>query len=120
MRGQKRSACVSAKRASAQAAPAVSAIAARQVKSWRAQALDEIGQQRAFAGLALAEEMAAAGDVEQQAGIAAEAAGAAGFGAFLGDGAAQRIDRHPGRVAVAPVGERLDQAAVGLRLDRPW
>ena len=62
--------------------------------------------------------MGAAGDVEQQAGIAAEAAGAAGFDAFLGDGAAQRIDRHPGRVAVAPVGERLDQALVGLRLAR--
>ena len=82
------------------------------------QTLGEIGQQRAFARLALAEEMGAAGDVEQQAGIAAEAAGAAGFDAFLGDGAAQRIDRHPGRVAVAPVGEGLDQAMVGLRLAR--
>ena len=80
------------------------------------QALGEIGQQRAFARLALAEEMGAAGDVEQQPGIAAEAAGAAGFGAFLGEGAAQRIDRHPGRVAVAPVGQGLDQAMVGLRL----
>ena len=67
---------------------------------------DQVGQQRAFAGLVPAEEMGAAGDVEQQAGIAAEAAGAAGFGAFLGDGAAQRIDRHPGRVAVAPVGDQ--------------
>ena len=80
------------------------------------EALDQVGQQRAFARLVPAEEMGAAGDVEQQAGIAAEAAGAAGFGSFLGDGAAQRIDRHPGRVAVAPVGDRLDQAAVGLRL----
>ena len=82
------------------------------------QTLGEIGQQRAFARLALAEEMGAAGDVEQQAGIAAEAAGAAGFDAFLGDGAAQRIDRHPRRVAVAPVGQGLDQAMVGLRLAR--
>ena len=80
------------------------------------EALDHVGQQRAFAGLIPAEEMGAAGDIEQQAGIATEAAGAAGLGSFLGDGAAQRIDRHPGRVAVAPVGDRLDQAAVGLRL----
>ncbi len=80
------------------------------------EALDQVGQQGALARLVAAEEMAAARDVEQQAGIAAEAAGAAGFRAFLGDGAAQRIDRHPGRVAVAPVGDGLDQAAVGLRL----
>ena len=81
------------------------------------QALDEVGEQRALARFAGAEEMAAAGDVEQQAGIAAEAAGAADLGrVFLGDRRAQRIDRDPGRVAVAPVGERLDQAAVGLRL----
>ncbi len=78
--------------------------------------LDQVGQQRAFARLVAAEEMGAAAHVEQQAGIAAEAAGAAGFGAFLGDGAAQRIDRHPGRVAVAPVGDRFDQATVGLRV----
>ena len=80
--------------------------------------LDQVGQQRAFARLVPAEEMGAAAHVEQQAGIAAEAAGAAGFGAFLGDGAAQRIDRHPGRVAVAPVGDHLDQAPVGLRVAR--
>ena len=43
------------------------------------EALDQVGQQRAFARLVPAEEMGAAGDVEQQAGIAAEAAGAAGF-----------------------------------------
>ena len=49
-----------------------------------AQALGQIGQQRAFASLAGAEQMAAAGDVEQQAGIAAEAAGAAGFGVLPG------------------------------------
>jgi hypothetical protein len=61
------------------------------------------------------EEMGAAAHVEQQAGIATEAAGAAGFCSLFGDGAAQRIDGHPGRVAVAPVGDRLDQAAVGLR-----
>ena len=77
--GQKRSAWRSAKRPSAQAAPAVSAIAARQVRSWR-ETLDQVGQQRPFARLVPAEEMGAAGDVEQQAGIAAEAAGAAGFG----------------------------------------
>ena len=80
------------------------------------EALDQVGQQRALARLVVAEEMGAAAHIEQQAGIAAEAAGAAGFGSFLGDGAAQRIDRHPGRVAVAPVGDRFDQAAVGLRL----
>ena len=62
--------------------------------------------------------MGAAGDVEQQSGIAAEAAGAAGFDAFLGKGAAQRVDRHPRRVTVAPVGQGLDQALVGLRFAR--
>ena len=75
--------------------------------------LDHVGQQGALAGLALAEEMGAAGDVEQQAGIAAEAAGAAGFRSFFGNGAAQRIDRHPRRVAIAPVGDGLDPSTVG-------
>ena len=79
------------------------------------EAFDQVGQQRAFARLVPAEEMGAAAHVEQKSGIAAEAAGAAGFRPFFGDGAAQRIDRHPGRVAVAPIGDRFDQAAVGLR-----
>ncbi len=82
------------------------------------QAFGEVGQQRALARLVLPEEMGAAGDVEQQTGIAAEAAGAAGLRAFLGEGAAQGIDRHPRRVAVAPAGDRLDEPPVGLRLDR--
>src|SRR6185437_4632006 len=55
-----------------------------------AEALGEVGEQGAFAGLALTEEMTAAGHVEQQAGIAAEAAGAAGLGVFLSDSVAQR------------------------------
>ena len=42
------------------------------------QTRDQVGQQRAFAGLAFTEEMRAAGHVEQQAGIAAESADAAG------------------------------------------
>ena len=76
----------------------------------------QIGQQSAFAGFVSSEKMRAAGDVEQQAGIAAEPAGAAGFRAVFGEGAAQRVDRHPGGVAVAPAGDRLDQATIGLRL----
>ncbi len=51
--------------------------------------LGQIGEQGAFARLARAEEMGAARDVEQQAGIATEAASTAGFRAFLGNGAAQ-------------------------------
>jgi hypothetical protein len=71
---------------------------------------DEIGQQGALARLILAEEMAAASDVEQQPGIAAEAAGAAGIdfsiSVGLGDRGPQRIDRDPGRVAVASISVR--------------
>ena len=82
------------------------------------QALGEIGQQGAFSRFAVAEEMGATGDVEQQPGIAAEAAGTAGRRAFLGQGAAQRVDRHPGRIAIAPARDALDQAVVGLGLAR--
>jgi len=87
------------------------------------QSCDEVGQQRALARLVFAEEMTAAGDVEQQARIAAEAAGTAGFdlaiGVRLGDRGTQRIDRDPGRVAVA----QLAIASISARSacgSTPW
>ncbi len=80
--------------------------------------LDDVGHQGAFARFAVAEQMAAASDVEQQTGIAAEAAGTAYLRSFFfGERASQGIDRHPGCVTVAPVGDRLKQSAVGLGID---
>ena len=116
--GQKRSAWRSAKRASAQAAPAVSAIAARQVRSWRAR--------RSVRSASSARSPASPWPKRWAQPVTSSSRPASppkppvlqASDAFLGDGAAQRIDRHPGRVAVAPVGQGLDQAMVGLRLAR--
>ena len=55
--------------------------------------------------------------------LAAEATGAANPGAAdsrrvrFGEGGAQRIDCDPGRVAVAPARELIDQPAVGVGFD---
>ncbi len=90
-------------RASPWAAPGVEAIAPRGGKALVEEPRQHVGQHR----LLPAEKAGAAGDVEHEAEIS---------GKIAGRTLRRGIERHQRRIAVGPVGDRLQQLPVGLRV----